>query len=349
MSNAEFILVDHQNSIAKLRASMERVGAGMSPDAFIRAVSNAYHEVEAQRQAIDMPAYFRSNGAYHNFKQALLVAREALNRPLSILNIGGGAGYDLEVLREVFSTSEIKKIVCCDISADMQALAREKANGYPCRFVLGCAEETLIYGPYDLVVTHAMVHHVPDLFSFFNAIRLAVAPGGGYVMGHEPNRRYWANPECMAILKKVQAAERRRLASRKYLSPSLYLYNLSRVLGLAADNSLWTRVNRILQKRYGFASDLTPQEIQRLVDVHIPDGFQGGFKIGFDGFDWQQLQSEFLQDFGLVWVSTSGYLGDTHDHAALPRQWSEAEVRLAKKYPLDGSNFSAFWQRVDGR
>lgn len=67
MSCTELTLVDHQNSMEKLKASMTRVGASMLPADFIRAVSNAYHEVEAPRHAVDMHAYFRSSGGAQRF------------------------------------------------------------------------------------------------------------------------------------------------------------------------------------------------------------------------------------------------------------------------------------------
>lgn len=343
----DFKLVNHENSFSRLKATMERVGVTCDPEEFVLVVSNAYHEVEAQRHAVDLHAYFRTSGGYENFKQALQRARKALDRPVSILNVGCGAGFDLEVLREVFSNEEVKKVVCCDISADMQAIARQKANGYPCRFVLAKVDEALVYGPYDLVVTHAMVHHVADLASFLSTINRAVVPGGAYVMGHEPNSRFWLNTECQSQLNRMRTTESRRRRMRKYLKPSSYIFKAARMLGVSADDSLEERINRILRMRHQFKSDLTPQEIRRLVDVHVPDWFGGNFKIGFDGFDLDQLRSEFLRGFKLAWVGTSGYLGETCSASDLPERWQKVDRQLAEKYPLDGSNFSAFWWKKE--
>ena len=342
--NQQFTLTDHEQSLARLERTMNRVGVAMSPPHFIHVVSNAYHEVEAQRHAIDMHAYFRSSGGYASFKRALITARDELIKPVSILNIGCGAGYDLEVLREVFSPDDVKKIVCCDISVDMQAIARKQAAGYPCRFVLGHAGEALVYGPYDLAVTNAMIHHIADLNSFFNVLERAVVRGGGFVMGHEPNARYWRNKECMGALKELRKSRRRHRTLQKIFDPSRYLYKIARVSGVASDDSLQTRVNRLLRAR-GFKSDLTIDEIHRLVDVHVPNGRDEEFKIGLDGFDWEELQREVLSSFELVSVETSGYLGETCSPATLPRRWRDINDQLAARYPFDGSNFSAFWRR----
>jgi 2-polyprenyl-3-methyl-5-hydroxy-6-metoxy-1,4-benzoquinol methylase len=347
MAWVDFKLVNHESSLSKLMATMKRVGVAFDPEEFIRLVSNAYHEVEAQRHAVDMHAYFRNSGGYENFKQSLQMAKKAIDRPVSILNVGCGAGWDLEVMREVFSNEEVKKVVCCDISADMQAIARQKANGYPCRFVLARVNEALVYGPYDLVVTHAMVHHVADLASFLSTITRAVVPGGAYVMGHEPNNRFWVNEECQSYLRRMRTTESRRRRMTKYLKPSAYVFKAARMLGVTADDSLEERINRILRTRHGFKSNLTPQEIRRLVDVHVPDWFAGDFKIGLDGFEWDHLQSDFLQSFTLAWVGTSSYLGETCSASDLPERWQDVDLQLAKKYPLDGSNFSAFWWKKE--
>lgn len=116
---------------------------------------------------------------------------------------------------------------------------------------------------------------------------------------------------------------------------------------MADEVSLETRVNGILRERAGFAGDLTPQEIRRLVDVHVPDWFPGNFKIGLDGFDWEMLQANFLPNFKLEWVGTSGYLGPTCSPADMSRRWQQINSQLAAKYPLAGSNFSAFWRKLD--
>jgi cyclopropane fatty-acyl-phospholipid synthase-like methyltransferase len=325
---------------------MERVGVSMSPEKFIRIVSNAYHELEAPRHAVEMHSYFRRSGAHETFKEALRASKKALKKGIRILDLGCGAGYDLEVLKEVFTKEEVGKIVCFDISAEMQALAKKKVDGYPCEFILGNMWDALARGPYDLVVSHAMVHHVADLSAFFGVVKRALVPGGGYVMGHEPNNRYWNNKECMVVLHELRAFERKRRNRRKYFKPSRYIFKLARILRLASNDSLESRINKVLRGRYGFKSELMPREIHRLVDIHVPDATPGEFKIGYDGFEWEQLQIECLQGFELAWVGTVGYMGETCSPEDLPQRWREINDRLAAKYPLDGSNFSAYWRKA---
>ncbi len=344
MDEIQFILFDHQNSMSKLKSTMERVGAKSRPNEFIRIVSNVYHAVESEKYATDMPAEFKSCGSYAIFKQALLKAKSAFNRPVSVLDLGCGTGYDLDVLQEVYAKDEIKQFVCADISSEMLNYCRGKVGDYPRRFVLGGIEESLPLGPYDLIITHSLVHHIPNLVNFFESLRTGLEIGGGYVMGHEPNKRFWNNPECMSIVEQMQTSERRKKQFHKYLEPQRYVSKITGMMRSTLNESLEGRVNRILQKDFGFANDLTPQEIHRLVDVHIPDGLPGQFKIGLDGFDWGQLQKNFLQNFELKWVATTSYMGKTNP-AHLPQKWQEVNRDLAVKYPLDGAVFSAFWKK----
>lgn len=48
--------------------------------------------------------------------------------------------------------------------------------------MLGGIEEALRYGPNHLIVTHSLVHHIPNLGYFFEELRAGLVPGGGYVM-----------------------------------------------------------------------------------------------------------------------------------------------------------------------
>lgn len=344
---APLTLFDHANNMPKLLATMARVGTRMSPGEFVRTVSNAYYAAHADQHATAMHAFFRRSGFMDRFQEALVRARKDLDKPIAVLNIGCGAGYELEVLQQVFSRADIRRILCSDISPQMLARARQKANGYKCQFLLADAEGAVAYGPYDLVVTHAMVHHIADLSSFFAVVDRAVAPGGAYVMGSEPNARYWVNEECMEVLEKKNLAERRRLQRAKYLNPVRYARKAARLVGLrglVGGATVWERVNRMLRRQHGFVADLSPAEIGGLVDVHVP-GSGGRFNIGAKGFDLVEIQKTYFQNFELVWVGTTGYMGASCSATDLPGRWQRLDAVLAAKYPMDGSNLCAYWRK----
>jgi len=350
LNASDFTLVDHERSVARLHAIMRRVGAAaMSEEEFILAVSVAYYEVEAARHARYIHEYFHRCDGYGHFKRSLIAARHILPRPVSVLDIGCGAGYEMGVLREVFAPSEIERIVGLDPSAKMMEHARAALNGFSCQMVLGTLADVLDQGPFHLVVTHAMVHHIPNLAWFFGGIERLLAPGGVYVMGHEPNRRFWTNLAQMPKLRQVHAAERRRRQLRKLFQPSRYLGKVARLLGLIECSSCEAAINRILRQRHGFTTDLTPREIHRLVDVHVPDYSPGDFCIGMEGFDWDELAATMLSGLELKSLVTYGYTRRSSGPEYWPPCCPDLDAELAATHPLDGICFTAVWQKRETR
>ena len=341
---ASFTLVNHSQSLKRLRGVMDRVGTAMSPEVFVITVSNVYHAVMAETYADQIHDMFRSSGSRQNFRQALCFAKERLSRPPVVLNLGCGAGYDFEVLREVFSRDEVAEVLCLDPSPEMLELAGRGAEGYPCRFLVGEIGEALDNAPYDLIITHSLVHHIPDLMSFFLAIDRLVASGGIYVMGHEPNRRFWNNRECRTVLEEYEKQQRRYKGFIKYLNPNRYLGRLKRALRLQEDEGWEARVNARLRQDHRLKGNLTCQEIWRLVDIHVPDPFDGDFSIGLNGFEHEELQAQYLPDWNLESFTSWGYLG-LHNSAEVSGPWQSASASLAEKYPDDGSNFAAVWRK----
>jgi SAM-dependent methyltransferase len=345
VADETFVLVDHDVSVARLETLIRRVGASMSGEEFIRAVNTAYYEVEARHHTTEIHEYFHRSGAHGHFRQALATAAQWLPRPLAILDIGCGAGYDLEVIREVFPRDQVELLVGLDVSADMMDRAGATADGYPCRMILGSLNDALAYTPFHLVVTHAMVHHIPNLAYFFRMIDRALPPGGIYLMGHEPNRRHWENLDRMPLLRRLQAAARRRRVMRKFLQPSRYIRRLGRMLGLVEDPSLESKVNRILREQLGFTDNLTPKELHRLIDIHVPDRLPGDFRIGFNGFDWNELGSTMLGNFQITSLVTYGYTLEATSPKYSPKNWERWDAALAKEHPLDGIYFTALWKK----
>ena len=340
----ELTLVNHPQSMRNLRETMQRVGADLPPDAFISTVSNVYHAITSQSYEREICQLFRTSGSHEKFRGSLQIAKRLLKPQPSILNLGCGTGYDLEVVREVFAPSEVGSLVCSDISPDMLAHARQKSQGYPCRFEVGYSSDMLSFGPFDLVITHSLVHHIPGLAAFFLDVEALVAGNGIYVMGHEPNHRFWNNRECMTSVEELERSQRQRKRYTKYLNPQRYLLKASRMLGFPHSLGRETQVNLKLRREHGFQADLTTREIQRLVDIHVPVNSEGAFTIGLEGFDCHELQTDYLANFERISFLTSGYLGHSNP-AKQSKSWQRENARLAEKYPHDGSIFSAVWKK----
>lgn len=338
-------LIDHRSNVRKLGRLITRVGADMSPEGFIRAVSIAFYATTSDRHEGQIQNVFRNLQADRHFKDVLHTVRERLGRPVRICDIGCGAGYDLQLLQECFAPDEVELIVCFDISPEMMERARKVVHRHRCQFVTGDLDVILEHGPYDLIVTHAMVHHVPDLELFYSIVNAALGPDAVYIMGHEPNRRFRSSKFCLDSISEFHRSICRSKKLRKYVTPVRYVNKLRRSLGLLEETSDEQRVNRVLQERFGFTGELSMGEIRGLVDIHAnkPDD---AFSIGLNGFDWHELTATCLPGFELASVVTYAHLGESCTHAELSAKWRGRHDQLAKNHPFEGAWFTACWQKT---
>jgi len=329
---------------------MRRVGAKMPALEFIQVVSNTYHAIEAENYVRVRHALFPRSGSYKDLKSALIQCKRHLPGPITILNIGCGAGYEAGVLREIFESDDVRRIVLTDISPDMvhNAKTRLASLYHNSAFQIGSIEHLQV-GVFDLVMTHSLVHHIADLSRFFKAVSKATATGKYYVMAHEPSSRFYRNPECVWAYDEVRTSEERRKMLTKWLDPRRWIGKLRRMIRpTETDRGLYQKMNDRLRADYGFTGNLTSREIEKLVDIHSPCNLPGDFSIGFDGFDWEQLHQWFLEEFELVQVWTSDYMGGTNP-SRLPVRWQQVNDALAEKHPLDGSNFTVLWRKRSDR
>jgi hypothetical protein len=163
-------------------------------------------------------------------------------------------------------------------------------------------------------------------------------------MGHEPNRAFWQNSECLALNDAYSSERRKRRRITKAFDPRRYIGRALRMVGWQSPQGWEDKVNQSLRSTQGLVDDLTCQEIWRLVDIHVPDPFSGDFKIGYDGFSCQQLHSDFLPNWHLEHFASWGYLG-LQNPADAPLRWRRANQALADQYPSDGSSFAAVWRK----
>jgi ubiquinone/menaquinone biosynthesis C-methylase UbiE len=172
-----------------------------APDAtadHIRDVNIRYHDVAARSYDSKWGIDFGPVGR----KQVTAKLRKALG-PGSAhfgdsLEIGAGTGYfSLNLL----AAGTIERATCTDISAGM--LASLESNARRLRLAVKTAEseaERLPFadGSFDLVVGHAVLHHIPDLARAASEFHRVLRPGGTVAFCGEPS----ANGDRLAALPK---------------------------------------------------------------------------------------------------------------------------------------------------
>jgi SAM-dependent methyltransferase len=321
-NSVEWMLADHYASMARLKAVISRVGSKLDPESFIETVASTFQEVQDAANNFAAASDLRSDSSFVLFQKALTLAAAKMPNP-SILVLGCGRGFPgkpaavaVEAVKEVFSAS----VTSLNLTPSM--LRREPVP---------------LPQKYDLVVAYSVLHFIPDLNAFFDLVCGALKPSGGLILGHEPNARFWKNRDCRAAISRLRSRRnwRRKIGS---LDPRRLFRKAP------AQPTIWERVNRILQQSYGFTAPLSENELRRLVDVHRPEANPGDFRIGFNGFDPDELRRAYLPGFRQAWIGTADHLGYNPIHL-LSEDWQRTEKLLAGRHPLDGCVFTGYWTR----
>ena len=153
----------------------------------IRDVNTRYHDDAAGTYDAKWGIDFGPKG----WEQVLAKLRKALGGELDVfddtLEIGAGTGYfSLNLLL----SGHARRATCTDISPGMLAVLEGNARrlGLDVR-TEACDAEALPFddGSFDLVVGHAVLHHLPDLAQAFREFHRVLRPGGLVIFAGEPS------------------------------------------------------------------------------------------------------------------------------------------------------------------
>jgi ubiquinone/menaquinone biosynthesis C-methylase UbiE len=154
----------------------------------IRDANTRYHDVAAHHYDYKWGIDFGELGR----GQVTAKLRKALGREpghfARSLEIGAGTGYfSLNLLR----AGLIGEATCSDISAGMLETLADNARELDLQVRTQPADaERLPFADasFDLVLGHAVLHHIPDLPRAFAEFERVLAPGGTVVFAGEPSR-----------------------------------------------------------------------------------------------------------------------------------------------------------------
>lgn len=106
-----------------------------------------------------------------------------------VLDIGAGTGF---LVLNLWQDGVVREPHAIDISPGMLAACVENARRIGCDVEVRVADaEALPYpdGTFDLVVGHAVLHHLPDVRTALREARRVLAPGGALFVAGEPTLR----------------------------------------------------------------------------------------------------------------------------------------------------------------
>ena len=156
----------------------------------IRDVNTRYHDVAAATYDAKWGIDFGQVGQSQVLgKVRKLIGPELDTGFAQALEIGAGTGYfSLNLLRAGVITGEL---TCTDISSGMLSVLSENAArlGLDNLHTVQSDAEALPFedGSFDLVLGHAILHHIPDLDRAFREFHRVLRPGGRVVFAGEPS------------------------------------------------------------------------------------------------------------------------------------------------------------------
>lgn len=255
----------------------------------IRDVNTRYHDAAATSYDSKWGIDFGEVGQAQVLGKLRKVLRSELDRGFErSLEIGAGTGYfSLNLLQ----SGAVKEITCTDISPGMvRALA---ANAQRLGLAVRAARaeaESLPFADqsFDLVLGHAVLHHLPDLEAAFAEFHRVLRPGGRIVFAGEPSR----TGDRLASIPKRGAA---------LVAP---LWRTLMRADTAAD-------------RNGLCPE--DHELERLVDIHAFDTSELGRLVRQAGFADVRIRGEELVANWFGWFNRS--LEASADPAQVPVLW----------------------------
>jgi ubiquinone/menaquinone biosynthesis C-methylase UbiE len=154
----------------------------------IRDVNTRYHDVAADHYDAKWGIDFGDIGLEQVGAKVRKVLGGKPQRFARSLEIGSGTGYfTLNLMRG----GVIERATCTDISAGMLATLGANAQQLGLEVETAVADaERLPFADasFDLVLGHAVLHHIPDLKQAFGEFARVLAPGGTLLFAGEPSR-----------------------------------------------------------------------------------------------------------------------------------------------------------------
>ena len=243
--------------------------AGDYSEQLVQRVNELYHDFFSGRYHTQHPEIFeyerqRWERAGERFFRS--------DKPLRVLDLGSGTGFVPLASAAFLKAGDV--FICSDISARMLDQARKniQAREFSCEFEYVKLEGGIPFrlpfesGSVDIVTLNSVLHHVKDTRTYLSEIDRLLKSGGLLLIGHEPNRYFYAN-RFLRFLSRL-ASPRAAIDELAVKYPAVdFLKNTARKpfagkMKAAADHEdLTAKINGKLLEEKIIDRELLPQDI----------------------------------------------------------------------------------------
>jgi SAM-dependent methyltransferase len=295
----------------------------------VEQINNIYH-------SFDATIYDREHPEIHELLPSIWAEMISILPPRTgwrVLDFGCGTGFEsIQLLRAL--SDRVRKLVCYDPSKEMLGQCRSQLRGVPAALFSSRFEELENLGPFDLLLTNSLLHHLPEIRRTMDSLLPILTSDSIWLAGHEPSARFYRNDRCVRFL--GQFAQHHKWS--RFFKGKSYI---SKLRNTFRPNPVHATAEAAFRRGL-FKKKPSSLIIDRIVDFHVPhsvDEVADG-----RGFDFEQMRVDFAKDWQLSWVKTYSFLGPFKPSDA-PKRWLRRSHELAERYPNDGANFCAVWFR----
>ncbi len=325
-----------KNNVEYLEDLLEQYGPQLPIDQLVIEINKIFHAFDAEiydnkhREIYEqLPSIWK--------EMSKKVTESFKSKALRIFDFGCGTGFEAQQLLRNIPISSIVALTCYDPSPEMLEKCRKVVSPlFPDTIFSSSLEEVLTpNAPYTLLVTNSVLHHLPDATSMVRNLLPWLDSNAMWLAGHEPSLRFYKNIECVTKFE-AYLQERRWSLGRYSELLKEFVHRLMR-----SDPNTKTAREAV---RMGLFKQQPPELIiGRLVDFHVANSIEE-MNLG-RGFDYSVMEQELQVSWRLVWLKTYSFMGPVYE-GELKGRWARSCQDLARRFPKDGANFSAVWQRV---
>jgi SAM-dependent methyltransferase len=322
------------DSRAIIAGVMARHDAHCTVDEFHEAVNVTFHNFESEVYDTEHASMWESLPLQFSLLVNDWLATNGGNPPraLRLLDIGCGTGLATDSILKTQIGKNIETICLLDTSPAMLRRVSDRAAQWPVAPTIkeGLLDSLEGEAKFDLIVTCSVLHHVPDLPSFFKEVRRLQADNGVFLHLQDPNGDFLADAE---LKQRIASYSKRHLPDWVYrLAPGRILGRLYRELIGRQGQDYISKTNRTLLEQGTIQSPLTVHEIFQITDIHVQDG--------------EDISIAAMRTWmpGCDLVSSRYYSFRGEQRSDLPQRLREEEDRLVAGRARNGQYAGAIWK-----
>lgn len=282
-------------------------------ESLVLRVNEIYHDLEGDKYSQKHEDIFV--GEQDNWKK-IISNLFAEGENYTVLEVGVGTGFVASQICPQLSQGSI--YYCTDISDNILNAAKKnlKPQDYRCRIEFLKIDGKSYPFPdnsIDIVTINSVLHHIPNIPSFFSEMKRVLKPGGKMVIGHEPNKAFFSHPFLW---------NQYRFLSLLFF-PKQLLYRVCLYFGIvdfvkfllqkksatapvvSEYSGIVKEINKILLDEKSIDVPLSEEDISAIIDIHSPTA---GRNDPSRGIDIRKDVSQFLPGFDITNYFSYNYL-----------------------------------------